>query len=108
MLLTCYRCTSTGLRTSENDGGKGLKIGGDKVNSPEPVQQQGGNVNENAEEEEGDLVEVMGEVEEGREGEQQAKEDCILFIGDLARGITDEDLEKAFSTVGEVRHIHKY
>lgn len=39
--------------------------------------------------------------EEGPQGEEQ-KEDTILFIGDLARGLTEEDLEQAFSIVGKV------
>lgn len=41
------------------------------------------------------------EGEEGHQGEEQ-KEDTILFIGDLARGLTEEDLEQAFSIVGKV------
>jgi hypothetical protein len=33
----------------------------------------------------------------------QKDDGCTLFVGDLARTITERDLEKAFSTAGKVR-----
>jgi hypothetical protein len=41
----------------------------------------------------------------GEEGEEQ-KEDCILFVGDLARGIEDYELEQAFAGYGRVGGGH--
>lgn len=38
-----------------------------------------------------------------RGGQTPLQEQCILFVGDLARAISDSDLDKAFSTVGKVR-----
>ena len=45
---------------------------------------------------------LAGSRDEAGEETQGQKEDCILFIGDLARVITEADLERAFSHAGKV------
>lgn len=46
-----------------------------------------------------------GGLAEYKETQEEPKEDCILFIGDLARGLTEADLVQAFACVGKVQMV---
>jgi hypothetical protein len=89
-----------GLRTSEDDHSdkKVLRgtFGPEKANI-EPV------VDDDHDDDGGAFVPGEGILDEP-EGDQQGppQEECIVFVGDLARAISDADLEKAFSAVGTV------
>ncbi len=95
--------TPPGLHTSE-DGPVDKKVlrgpfGPEKANTPEPV----------LDEEEGEEAGIGLALGEGildePEGDEQGppKAECIVFVGDLARAMSDSDLERAFSSVGTVR-----
>lgn len=89
----------TGLRTSEDNHLDQKVLRGtfnpEKAHTPEPVVDDDGGLAPAAE---GILDEPEG-VEDG----PSPKEDCILFVGDLARAMSDADLERAFERVGKVR-----
>lgn len=40
-----------------------------------------------------------------KEPENEPKDDCILFIGDLARGLTEREVAQAFAAVGNVEMV---
>lgn len=77
------------------EGGQGSKGGEEERERADPSDESIGTAAAAAPTVEGD------EGDEAPQGEEQ-KEDTILFIGDLARGLTEEDLEQAFSIVGKV------
>lgn len=91
----------TGLRTSEDDhlDQKVLRGGfnPEKANTPEPV------VDDNDPGLALAAPEGILDEPDGDEDGPPPKEDCILFVGDLARAMSDADLERAFASVGKVR-----
>lgn len=96
-----YMNIYTGLRTSEDDhlDQKVLRGGfnPEKANTPEPV------VDDNDPGLALAAPEGILDEPDGDEDGPPPKEDCILFVGDLARAMSDADLERAFASVGKVR-----
>jgi len=50
-----------------------------------------------------DMIEAAAAAAQGGSEEVEVKEECILFVGDLARGIMESELERAFTSYGKVR-----
>lgn len=92
-----------GLRTSEDDPldqkARRGAFNPEKANTPEPV------VDDDDDEGIAPAIHPEGFLDEPEGDEEGAppKEDCVLFVGDLARAISDADLERAFSSMGNVR-----